>query len=133
MICSGTAPGLEPVESISAGDNHTVALTGTGVVLAWGANYHGQLGTGDTVNRAVPVVVPIPGLQDRVVQLVAGGDSVLARTDYGRVYSWGCGAFGQDGNGLPANQTRPMPVETPASTQVTSIYAGRYHCLTRTG
>jgi alpha-tubulin suppressor-like RCC1 family protein len=120
------------VESISAGDNHTVALTGAGVVLAWGANYRGQLGTGDTVNRAVPVVVHIPGLQGRVVQLVAGGDSVLARTEHGGVYSWGYGAFGQNGNGLPANQTRPIPVETPADMQVTSIYAGRYHCLTTT-
>jgi alpha-tubulin suppressor-like RCC1 family protein len=127
-------PSWGHVESISAGDNHTVALTDTGVVLAWGANSRGQLGTGDTANRQAPVQVQIPELGGgRVVELIAGGDSVLARTSEHQVYAWGHGGFGQNGNGSTADQTRPQPVPTPAEATVTGIHTGRYHCLTRTG
>ena len=125
-------PSWGHVESISAGDNHTVALTDTGVVLAWGANSHGQLGTRDTTNRRAPVQVPIPELSGgRVVELIAGGDSVLARTSEHQLYTWGHGGFGQNGNGSTADQTHPQPVHTPAEATVTSIHTGRYHCLAR--
>ena len=147
LLTFGVGPGGKPlpdslpldpswghVESISAGDNHTVALTDTGVVLAWGANSHGQLGTRDTTNRHAPVQVPIPELGGgRVVELTAGGDSVLARTSEHQVYAWGHGGFGQNGNGTTADQTRPQPVHTPADATVTGVHTGRYHCLTRTG
>jgi len=127
-------PSWGHVESISAGDNHTVALTDTGVVLAWGANSRGQLGTRDTANRQAPVQVQIPELGGgSVVELIAGGDSVLARTSEHQVYAWGHGGFGQNGNGSTADQTRPQPVPTPAEATVTGIHTGRYHCLTRTG
>lgn len=131
-------PGSLPLErswgqvtSISAGDNHTVALTDTGVVLAWGANSHGQLGTGDTTSRRDPVQVRIPELRGRVTGLTAGGDSVLARTSEHRIYAWGHGRFGQNGNGSTADQARPQPVPTPAGATVSGIHTGRYHCLAR--
>jgi alpha-tubulin suppressor-like RCC1 family protein len=125
-------PSWGHVESVSAGDNHTVALTDTGVVLAWGANQHGQLGTRDTTRRQAPVQVPIPELGGgRVVELIAGGDSALARTSEHQVYSWGHGGFGQNGNGATADQTRPQPVHILAGAAVTGIYTGRYHCLAR--
>jgi alpha-tubulin suppressor-like RCC1 family protein len=119
------------VTSISAGDNHTVALTDTGVVLTWGANSHGQLGTRDTTSRRAPVAVRIPELRGRVTQVIAGGDSVLARTSEHQVYAWGHGGFGQNGNGSTADQTSPRPVPTPAEAAVTGIHTGRYHCLAR--
>jgi alpha-tubulin suppressor-like RCC1 family protein len=126
-------PSWGHVESISAGDNHTVALTDTGTVLAWGANSRGQLGTRDTANRQAPVQVQIPELGGgRVVELIAGGDSVLARTSEHQVYAWGHGGFGQNGNGSTADQTHPQPVHPPAEATVTGIHTGRYHCLTRT-
>ncbi len=125
-------PSWGHVTSISAGDNHTVALTDTGVVLAWGANSRGQLGTRDTTNRQAPAPVRIPEVGGgRVVELMAGGDSVLARTSEHQVYAWGHGGFGQNGNGTTADQTRPQPVHTPAEATVTGIHTGRYHCLAR--
>jgi hypothetical protein len=39
-------PGLSGVQAIAAGWNHTLALAHSGVVMAWGDNNHGELGTG---------------------------------------------------------------------------------------
>ena len=127
-----TEPSWGRVTSISAGDNHTVALTGKGVVLAWGANYYGQLGTRDTTNRAAPVQVRIPKLRGHIVEVVAGGDSVVARSSNHEVFTWGQGRFGQNGNGKTTDQTRPGPVNLPRQPRVTGVYTGRYHQLVLT-
>jgi len=121
------------VTSISAGDNHTVALTGTGVVLAWGANNFGQLGNGSTTGQDTPVQVHIPGLRGRVVQVIAGGDSVLARTDTDGVYAWGHGGFGQHGTGGTNHGQGPERVTLPGHAKIRGLYAGRYHCFATTG
>jgi alpha-tubulin suppressor-like RCC1 family protein len=120
------------VVSISSGDQHTVALTSTGKVLAWGANYYGQLGTRDTANRDTPVLVRIPNLRGRVVDVIAGGDSVLIRSNHHEVYVWGQGRFGQTGNGKTADETRPRPVTISHESRVTGVHAGRYHHVVRT-
>ncbi|HEY3221949.1 MAG TPA: hypothetical protein VGJ80_14560 [Gemmatimonadales bacterium] len=43
--------------SISAGGHHTCAITTDGKAYCWGDNVYGQLGTGNTTGRNVPVVV----------------------------------------------------------------------------
>ena len=45
------------VAAIAAGSKHSLALTKTGALYAWGANGWGQLGTGDFADRAMPVQV----------------------------------------------------------------------------
>jgi alpha-tubulin suppressor-like RCC1 family protein len=45
------------ITQISAGDAHMLALESSGSVLAWGANYNGQLGNGTTVRSTTPVLV----------------------------------------------------------------------------
>jgi alpha-tubulin suppressor-like RCC1 family protein len=39
---------------IAAGDRHSFGIKTTGAIWAWGHNYYGQLGLGDTINRYVP-------------------------------------------------------------------------------
>jgi alpha-tubulin suppressor-like RCC1 family protein len=43
--------------SVSAGENHTMAIKTTGTLWAWGSNSSGQLGLGNTTNRSSPVQV----------------------------------------------------------------------------
>ena len=45
------------VTQITAGDYHTCALISDGTVTCWGNNNNGELGTGDTTDRNVPVAV----------------------------------------------------------------------------
>ena len=49
------------VTAISAGCEHSLALTSTGQVLSWGDNGAGQLGDGTTTASDVPVQVSMPG------------------------------------------------------------------------
>jgi alpha-tubulin suppressor-like RCC1 family protein len=145
LLGYGLTPGGKPVArrlpvdashgrvvSISAGDNHTVALTRGGAVLTWGANEHGQLGHGSPTGISQPSHVRIPKQRGQVVQVIAGGGSVLARTDTHHVYSWGQGRWGQHGTGTTDNATRPVHVPIPDGHQVRGLYAGRYHCFATT-
>ena len=45
------------ITQISAGDAHVLALESSGTVLAWGANYDGQLGDGSTAFTSTPAQV----------------------------------------------------------------------------
>ncbi len=49
--------GAHQVLKVSLGDEHALALTSNGLVLSWGRNDCGQLGTGGEVSRASPHVV----------------------------------------------------------------------------
>ena len=44
-------------KEVLAGTNHTVAIKNDGSLWAWGGNYHGQLGIGNTIGKVVPTLV----------------------------------------------------------------------------
>ena len=52
------------IVTVAAGDYHSLCRTSDGKLWAMGQNYYGQLGVGDTTNRATPVQVP--GVSDVV-------------------------------------------------------------------
>ena len=57
VAVTGGALTNKTVTQITAGDYHTCALISDGTVTCWGKNSAGQLGTGDTTDRNVPVAV----------------------------------------------------------------------------
>lgn len=57
--------GLESVRLIAVGAFHNLALLNDGILLAWGNNEYGQLGTDDTQPRSQPV--PVQGLSDHTL------------------------------------------------------------------
>ncbi len=78
--CSTTAvsvSGLTGVTAISNGDGHAMALLKNGTVMAWGANFNGELGIGNKTDQDVPVAVS--GLP-AVTAISAGGEFSLALT-----------------------------------------------------
>lgn len=81
-----TAPSLNGVVDVSAGDGHTCALLATGTAVCWGYNKYGQLGDGTTNDHATPQAVP--GLSG-IAQLVAGYMDTCAIVADGALECWG--------------------------------------------
>jgi len=113
---------------------HTVALTSTGDVYAWGWNDYGQLGDGTTINRSTPVAVSMPaGVQFAVVS--AAEWHTVALTSTGQAYAWGFNGDGALGDGTTTDRTRPVAVSMPAGVTFSAITGGMVHtvALTATG
>ena len=75
-----------PLPAVAAGAMHSLVLTESGEVYAWGDNDDGQLGLGDREERLTPTKVE--GLP-KVKAIAAGGVHSLALTESGEVYAWG--------------------------------------------
>ena len=115
------------IVSVAAGYGHSLALTESGEVWAWGNNWYGQLGDGTTTDRYTPVLVE--GLGD-VVSIAAGYGHSLAFTESGEVWAWGDNGYGQLGDGTTTDRSIPVLVEGLGD--VVSIAAGYYHSLALT-
>lgn len=76
------------IDTVAAGDNHSLVLTTDGRLFTWGANQRGQLGHGDKGVRTVPREMDLPP-KLLIVQIAAGGDASAFRTRDGDVYVWG--------------------------------------------
>ncbi len=68
--------GLTGVKQISAGNEESAAVLGSGAVMSWGQNSSGNLGIG-TVGEGSDVPVPVTGLAE-AVGVDAGGSHMLA-------------------------------------------------------
>ena len=124
-------PGGTKATGIAAGFAHSVALTSTGAVLAWGKNYNGNLGNGSTTDSDVPVKVNLP-VGAKVTAVAAGAEHSLAVTSTGAVFAWGYNADGQLGDGGTGASDVPVSVSLPTGTKVTAVAAGALHSLALT-
>ena len=124
-------PSGTTVTFVASGSEHSLALTSTGGVLAWGDNDFGQLGDGTTLERDTPVRITMPSSVKKVTKLIGGGVFSLALTGAGHLLSWGSNAFGELGDGTFTDHLQPERVNL-GSTTVTSAVAGGLHVLART-
>jgi hypothetical protein len=109
-----------PVIAVSAGANHSLALTGDGRVWAWGYNALGRLGDGTTTSRLAPVQVPFA---TNVVRMVAGYDHSLAVTTDGSLWAWGLNTWGQRGDG--GTLTHTLATRVPLAPGTLAVAAGK--------
>jgi len=111
---------------ITAGYEHTCALTTTGQAYCWGPNNQGQLGNNLTTNSRIPVAVQMPaGVSFQFI--TAGVNHTCALTTTGQAYCWGLNNQGQLGNNLTTNSRIPVAVQTPAGVSFQSITVGYAH------
>jgi len=98
------------VASISAGSNHTCAVTTSGAAKCWGYDGHGQLGDGGSnTNQSTPV--DVSGLSSGVASIAAGDYHTCAVTAAGAAKCWGQDNYGQLGNDTATtNQRTPVDV-----------------------
>jgi alpha-tubulin suppressor-like RCC1 family protein len=104
---STTGMNLVGTVAIAAGSSHTCALLGDGRVECWGANNHGQLGSGEGASSGAPVIV---SNVTSATAIAAGGDHTCARLADGTVTCWGSGTSGELGNGQMFDSPRPVVV-----------------------
>lgn len=98
---------IRDARALALGGDHGCVLRANGKVWCWGANHHGQLGDGSTVDRTLPVEVS--GFTDVVEVSAAEGHTCARRTD-GSVWCWGENRNGQLGAGDTADHTTPVAV-----------------------
>ena len=110
-VCSETPKLVEQlwpvgVTAITAGENHSGALSIDGRVYTWGRGKYGALGQGDLETSSEPR--PVRALsQTKIVQITAGGDHTVALSSEGQPYSWGQGTWGQTGLAMTDNVCQP--------------------------
>ena len=132
---------LVDVVSVSAGENHSCAVTSVHEVFCWGAGSSGQLGNGSTTNQSWPVQVTGvggDGVLTDVVSVSAGGFHSCAVTSGDEVFCWGAGPNGELGNGSTTNQSSPVQVTGVGGdgvlADVVSVSAGGFHsCAVTSG
>lgn len=112
------------VQAITAGSNHTCALTTGGGVKCWGLNNDGQLGDSTTMNRLMPV--DVAGLSSGVQAISAGYNHTCAVMSAGGVRCWGANEHGRLGDGTTENRSVPVEVHS-LSSGIQGITAGGYH------
>ncbi len=108
------------IESIAAGNSHSIALASDSTVLTWGYNYYGQLGDGNSggsrlsytpgVDSNIPVhaiSVDGTGILRDISSITGGSCHTLALNTGGSVLSWGYNSHGELGNGTTILQDEP--------------------------
>lgn len=116
--------------AISAGEEHTCALTAAGAAWCWGAGADGRLGTGASADAATPTAVAtaVP-----FAHIAAGGQHTCALAANGELYCWGDNETGQLGTG-EAGGFSAVPVPAESVVTFTSLAAGSSHaCAVATG
>ncbi len=102
---SGMSSGIV---ALAVGESHNCAITAARAVKCWGANFHGQIGNGNTTFSPTPVNVI--GLSD-VVAVGPAYDHTCAITGNGAIKCWGGNTYGQIGNGTgPIDSLVPVDV-----------------------
>lgn len=94
---------------LSSGGNHNLLLLDGGEIWVWGANKHGQLGTGTFGNSNRLSRIEGTNVWRRVA---AGHTHSLAIDEDGSLWSWGGNEFGQLGNGTTNIVNRPERINS---------------------
>ena len=125
------------IVQLHCGASHTVALSGSGLVYAWGTyrDANGVMGFTATVDTAQqPLLIP---LRHKAVMIAAGENMDLALTEKGEVYQWG-----DVGHGVRSGDRHKRSKLTPTlvnirrrggvrggAVKVKQVYAGGASCF----
>uniref|UniRef100_A0A6Q2ZJH9 HECT domain-containing protein n=1 Tax=Esox lucius TaxID=8010 RepID=A0A6Q2ZJH9_ESOLU len=117
-----------PLAQITAGGDHSFALSLSGAVFGWGKNNTGQLGLNDEQDRPVPCHIKFLRSQ-KVVYISCGDEHTAALTKDGGLFTFGDGSRGQLGHDSIHNEPLPRRVQELMGTEVSQIACGSHHTL----
>lgn len=123
------------VIDIASSGVHTLALTSSGEVYAWGLNCSGQLGDNTTTDRLSPVKVQFP--EGTIIKAIDTGAITSAPCAYysmaldssGNVWVWGGNSHSElaqpsPDDDPPGPEMIPVPTKVEGLSNVTAIAAG---------
>lgn len=110
--------------SVSAGTDHTCAVTDAGRIYCWGSNMYGQLGSSGV--SYTPVAIN-DGSNSTFVAVAAGHEHTCGLADTGKVYCWGRNSHGQLGDGTTNNSNTPVQVADTTGSTFAMVTAGYYY------
>lgn len=130
------------VVQLTAGWEHSIALTHEGKMYSWGSGYKDTrrgivppvLGLGHSECRPQPELISsIEGI--RIVAVASGWDHCMALDYQGKLLSWGSGQNGKLGHGNEENIAIPCYISALEDVKVESFSAGCEHsaCIARDG
>jgi uncharacterized repeat protein (TIGR02543 family) len=127
----------ETIQQVSGGAYHSISVTTSGRVYAWGRNVNGELGDGSTTIRFSPTLINFSGLLsgETIQTVIAGSYHSLALTTNNRIYTWGANGYGQLGSGTFSPRSTPTVIAftgLQGGETVQTVVAGSYHFLVLT-
>jgi alpha-tubulin suppressor-like RCC1 family protein len=96
-------------KSFSAGGSHTIAISQSGSLWAFGLNNVGQLGDGTVVDKNSPVQI---GTLNTWVSASCGPSYTIAMKSDGTMWSWGDNGNNNLGIGTSSNRSSPVQIGT---------------------
>ncbi|XP_067312389.1 serine/threonine-protein kinase Nek9 [Pseudorasbora parva] len=113
------------IRQVSCGADFTACVTDEDQMYMFGSDYYGCLGVENEHGMEVLEPVLLEFFQDRPVRQVSCGDNhVVAVTQSGDIFSWGCGEHGRLGLDCEDDFSSPMQVEVPRGGIITSVFCG---------
>ena len=79
----------EIIIKISAGNNHSMAITELGELYSWGEGIYGQLGHGVNNNEQYPKKVEYFCNKFKIIDCIGGATHSIALTEEGYLFGWG--------------------------------------------
>ena len=79
----------ESIIKISAGNNHSMAITELGELYTWGEGIYGQLGHGINNNEQYPKKVEYFSNKFKIIDCKGGAAHTIALTEEGYIFGWG--------------------------------------------
>jgi Regulator of chromosome condensation (RCC1) repeat len=121
-----------PITQVAAGLSHTLTLTSTGQLYAFGNNFNGQLGnatnTGTGKANPTPTLVVLPARSGAIAHIAAGYAHSLVMTSAGQLYAFGDNGVGELGSpinsGTNVANPAPLSVGLPTGMIATAVAAG---------
>jgi E3 ubiquitin-protein ligase HERC4 len=117
-----------PLVQVACGAHHSLVLSMSGNIFAFGKNDFGQLGFGDTDNRIHPYNLKFLNSL-RACYVTCGENFSAVLTLDGGVFTFGAGAYGQLGHNGTSHEYLPRKVPDLMGSEISQIACGRCHML----
>eukprot|EP01105_Mastigella_eilhardi_P010158 TRINITY_DN2379_c0_g1_i8.p1 TRINITY_DN2379_c0_g1~~TRINITY_DN2379_c0_g1_i8.p1 ORF type:complete len:1014 (-),score=142.83 TRINITY_DN2379_c0_g1_i8:8-2848(-) len=121
------------VTALACGAFFTLVVLDRNEIIGWGANEYHQITASNECDVSVPTRAPLPATNTPISKVACGYAFTLALLESGEVFSWGCNADGQLGQGDTCNRSQPEQIRGLSEVQAIACGAAHAGALVRGG